>query len=288
MSEAATNLGGGDGIGAGEGSGEGQGGQQPSISVTSWRDSIKDEGLKKFASNYNTVEDLAKSGLEFRQKLSNAIFVPGQDASPEDKAAFRQKLGVPDSPEGYLYQFPEGFDQSLATDEVNESFNKLKGLLHGEGATPNVVKASLDFYANLINESAQAQQRAQEASLMAAEQSLQKEWGAEFDTNTEYAKRAFKQFGGDEFVRLVENAEFEGTPLHAHPGMLKVFSSIGRRMGEGGLQTVVSAEQRQSMEQRMDQLTEQAYTARARGNYAESDRLYSERDKIAQEYYGSE
>lgn len=255
--------------------------------VGNWRDEIKDESLSKFASNYSSIEDLAKSGLEFRQKLSNAVSIPGKDADEKEISAFNKRLGVPDNASDYDVAYPEEFDEELKTEALTEMMTGFKDVLHKSGATPTVANAVFDHMLNMINNEAKAEEDAYKAVTEKADGELRKEWGAEYDTNKEYAKRAFTQFGDDGFTELVENATFGELELHAHPAMLKAFANIGRRMGEGGLETVITADQKTDYETQINDLTAEAHAALGKGDRIKSDQLFAQRDKISRELYGS-
>ena len=82
--------------------------------TTDWRAGIADERLRRYADTYASPADLAKAALDLRQKLSNAVTVPGKGASEEEHATFRKRLGIPDTPDGYEVEIPEGIEMSAA------------------------------------------------------------------------------------------------------------------------------------------------------------------------------
>ena len=252
----------------------------------SWRDGITDDGLKNFAKNYNSIEDVVKSTFQFRQKLSNAISIPGKDATEDDIKAFRTKLGVPDTADGYTYKKPEGIPDE-AFEGLDESMKALKASLHKEGATPQVASAVFDNFFGMIKGAYDREQAALETNIKNGEIALRKEWGKDFDANMEYAKRGFTQFGDEAFEQLINSTKVGGVELANHPVFSKVFSSVGRKMGEGGLQTIIGEGERQSTEQKMDELTKQAHSALDSGDKNTADRLFQERDVLSKSYYGT-
>lgn len=63
-------------------------------------------------------EDIVKSHIELEtmanKKLEGMVKIPGDDASDEDKAAFKTALGVPDNVEAYDLTIPEGVTEADA------------------------------------------------------------------------------------------------------------------------------------------------------------------------------
>lgn len=248
-----------------------------------WRAGIEDKKLREFADRFTSPADAAKVAFEFRQKLSNAVSIPGKNASEDDIKAFRQKLGVPDSVDGYNYSLPED-----VSDDLKADISGLVEKLHAAGALPSTVEAAVNARVEAVQAGVEAERQRVEAALAKADAELKKEWGKDYETNTKYAQRGAKQFGDDAFVQFVEKAEVDGVPLHNHPMFLKVFAAIGRRMSEGGLHQSMSDDDKAGVQQQIDDLTKKAYDALNSGNRSEANSLYAKRDKLSKEYYGSE
>lgn len=253
-----------------------------------WRDSIKDESLRKFSEQFTTLEDLAKSTLHFRQKLSNAITKPGKDASEEDIKAFHKALGVPESPDGYKIDVPEGANEALGEEDVQSFIAGLAETAHATGARTETVNALVKELLDKMVDAKQEREKKEQDDIAAAEQALRKEYGKDYDVNVQYAKRAFKQFGDEKFLDLIDKAEYQGVALSSHPDFIKYFVPVGRRMGEGGLQHVISADDKKSTEQKINDLTSQAHDAMNAGDRSKADRLFKERDALSQSFYGTQ
>lgn len=255
---------------------------------SSWRDGIKDESLQNFVKNFNTPEDLAKSALQFRQKLSNAITMPGKDASEDDIREFYSKLGVPESPDKYEFQLPEERPETVTDEVLNPILGTMREALHKAGATPQVAQAALQTAVDLVVGSHQKTLDGWSKSYQDGVDALKQEWGADFEMNNNYAQRAYKQFHNEEFGNLLDAAIIDGKPLKNHPALTKVFADIGRKMGEGGLQYVASETDVRTFEENQDKLTREAHAAIERGDRSKADQLFRQRDEEAQRYYGSQ
>lgn len=259
----------------------------PPVEAGNWRDPITDPDQRKFADQFTTLGDMAKTGMHFKKLNSASIRLPGEDATEEDTAKFHRALGVPETPEGYEIKMPE---HDLEQADVDSVIGELRQSMHVAGATPAVMQAVADVAIKMIQESNTESDKIDnesfEANIKAGTEALKKEWGNDYQVNTEYAKRGFAQFGGDEFVELLDNVKHEGVELSNHPSMLKVFANIGRKMGEGGLQTVVSQGERETTEQKLDELTGQAMDARAAGDNIGADRIFKEISTLSSAFYG--
>jgi hypothetical protein len=93
------------------------------------------------------VRKLYGSYRELDNKLNGGglVKVPGKDASPEEIAAYNKAIGVPEKPEGYLegLTLENGAVIGEADKPLVEGF---AGAMHKAGATPQAMKAALDWY----------------------------------------------------------------------------------------------------------------------------------------------
>ena len=250
-----------------------------------WRDSITDEKVRKFAGQFASPAEAAKAALEFRQKLSNTIRKPGEDATEEEIEKFREQIGIPKDVSGYEIQVPEDLpgEYSLAEDEGLQDF-VVK--MHDAGAPKEVVKAATDWYYNAIMEHSKQEAAMLATSIEKASSELRKEWGGEFDANVEGARRAFKQFGGEQMEKALSEATYEGVAIGNHPAFIKAFASIWKRIGEDGFKATMTDEEKASTEDKLKELTRQAHDATARGDSRKAAQLFKQRSELSKQFYG--
>lgn len=86
--------------------------------------------------------------------------VPGPDAKPEEVAAFRKALGVPDKPDGYGIKKPDQLPEGVVWDDAKVS--KFTELAHKHGIPAAAVKEIIEY--NIANN-----REAHEAGRLAAE-----------------------------------------------------------------------------------------------------------------------
>jgi hypothetical protein len=143
------------------------------------------------------VEALSKSyqGLEqLLGKKANSIVPPTEKSSPEEVAAYRKAIGVPESPEGYQLkpeQLPEGvtWDESVA--------KRAAELAHKHNVPAAAMQEFLKFDMERAAMMNQAAATMIDAQLEAGRTELQKVYGDKFGEKIELARRAALTVGVD-------------------------------------------------------------------------------------------
>ena len=167
-------------------------------------------------SGFNTEKLI---GLE---KAGRTVVMPKDENDTEGLAAFRTKLGVPDSPEGYELPVPEG---------QSEEFSKVASTWFHEAGVPKAAAAGIaEKWNTHINELVTKQQ--DEAKLAAEQQlnALKTEWGDAYGKNAEFGRRGFAAYGSKAGLDENDLKAVEATIGTAK--MLKLFHSLGESMSE--------------------------------------------------------
>ena len=132
-----------EGEGGAGGGGGGTGGFTPSFDGALKPDGSFSEGWhqKAFGADYNgplstaktfgDVDKMLKDSMAAaRAKTEGLIKVPGADAKPEEIAAYRKAIGVPEKPDEYGHALPEGIKEEQLNKEQLAAW---KGKLHAAG-----------------------------------------------------------------------------------------------------------------------------------------------------------
>jgi hypothetical protein len=171
---------------------------------------------------FNDVGALAKSYLEAEKKIGQkGVIVPGENATPEEQAAFRAALGVPDAPDAYGLKAPEGIPAEVWSED---NANAFATEAHKLGLTPAQAQGIAAWWAGSM-----AQQMASvglEPDGRTWEDVLKTEWGTSFDAKLDLAKRAVKEFGADAATLEAFEAKAGGAAL------MRMFARIGEKVGE--------------------------------------------------------
>ena len=179
---------------------------------------------EKALDNFNNMEDFVKSYLH-AQKLVGAdkIPVPNKHATEEDWNEVFKRLGAPDTPEGYQYNFK---DQEMDSQQISE-FNKTA---HQLGLLPKQAEGLIKFY-NEMNGNIAANQEEQAAQVqLNTETELKKEFGPQFSKRLDQAKKLAVGTLGQDFL---ENTYLkDGSRLGDNLNVIKAFSNLADKLSE--------------------------------------------------------
>jgi len=164
-----------------------------------WLDRLPEDfkDSKQILGQFKDINGALKT-LVNQQKLlgkkAEAILVPKDDASPEEIAAFRAKLGVPDNVDAYPVK-PKDLPQGMEWNEAQaKEFN---AVAHEAGITPAQAEKLMTKYAAFEAAKAQEAQMQQKAEFDNAKKTLAEAWGDKFETNKAVATRMAQSLGLD-------------------------------------------------------------------------------------------
>jgi ElaB/YqjD/DUF883 family membrane-anchored ribosome-binding protein len=164
-----------------------------------WLDRLPEDfkDSKQILGQFKDINGALKT-LVNQQKLlgkkAEAVLIPKDDASPEEVAAFRAKLGVPDNVDAYPTK-PKDLPQGL---EWNEGQAKeFNALAHKLGITPAQAEQIMAFDAQRAVAQAQEAQIQQKQEFEQARKTLADAWGDRYETNKAVATRMAQSLGLD-------------------------------------------------------------------------------------------
>jgi hypothetical protein len=272
---AGAGEGGSDG-GAGGASGGGEGGAAAGSS-TEWRKLITDPDALKEAERTTDLNAGFKRIAELRGQLSKAIIKPGKDAKPEEVAAYRKAMEIPDAADGYKIERPDHIDEeTFSSEPVKAALGAWTAALHEAGASQAVVTAAANTYFAMEKAALTAQIEADKAFAKSSEDALKTEWGADTDKNKEFAKRGFEKLATDAGLDVGALKKIEtkdGRFLMDRPEFSKLFAKIGREMGEGQIGSVLSDGDVAGVKDQIAKLQGEKNAALAKGDHAKANEL---------------
>ena len=193
-----------------------------------WYSGIQNETTRTWAQAKGWKDPLAAVESAYNlekligfDKAGRTLVIPGEDATPEQRAAFNSKLGVPENAEGYKLPVPEGMD---------DGFSKVAAKWFHENGVPakaaeGVVKAYNEYSA------AQQAEQARAFSVQSNQEfdEVKAEWGAAYNERIELARRGLVQF------LPAANAEERAKMMNAIEGVMgtKNFLRFGYQIGAG-------------------------------------------------------
>ena len=161
-----------------------------------WLDALPEDAkdYKDTLAKYKSVPDMAKALANANALIGKKLGVPNEKSSPEEVAAFRRAMGVPESIEEYKFapdSLPEGMTWS---DDMAKPYAEIA---HKHGIPPSAMKELVAQHAKTEMFKLEAIQATYEKQRTEAVQGLQKEWGNDFGKNIGLAKQAAKLAGVD-------------------------------------------------------------------------------------------
>jgi len=159
------------------------------------------------------------------------VALPPADAPEEDWAALFDRLGRPETPEGYELEAPEGIDGDTAAE--GELAGRFRAAAHRLGLLPRQVQGLYAWYAGEQAGGAEAAVVAAEA----AEAELRRDWGAAYDRRLDEARRAARTLGGAALL-----AHLDGSGIGNDPLIVRAFARAGRLLGEAEAPEPASAD----------------------------------------------
>lgn len=208
---------------------------QAETSGTGWPDDWRtrlagtDDSLLKSLNRFTSLESLAKSWREQRAELSRrakAVDVPGPDASPEEVAAYRSAMGIPETPDKYEIKAPEQLAQTDADKAILADMAKAA---HEMNIPPPRMQALADKFFDLQARQAEAMNVAAVQKAKTAEAMLKREYGADYDFNrTLAANVGTRVLGNEGFHDLINTQLADGTLLGDNPAMVRMLVQLAR------------------------------------------------------------
>ena len=188
-------------------------------------ESYKEE---KSLQNFSNMDDFVKSYLH-SQKLVGAdkIPVPNKMATDEDWKAVYDRLGRPETPDGYKYNLPK---ETKLEESTLKAFSEEA---HKLGLLPKQAEGIINYYNSLAEQSEQASSVNEEAARAEAEVELRKEYGPAYDLKIAQARNLATNTFGQDFLRDTKLAD--GSVLGNHPQVVRAFADLASKMSEDGI-----------------------------------------------------
>lgn len=173
---------------------------------------------------------LAESYVNLEKMVGSRVEIPGDDAAPEVKAAWRTRLGVPDAPGGYdKPAVPEGITlDTKVLERVQSKFHEL-------GVPKAQAKQMMDWYIMEEIERANVVNRELSAAHDSGMTALNQRWGAAAPRQIALSQRVVAELGGSKVQKVLNE-----TGVGSDPDIVEFLAKIGGMMEEDNLITPVN------------------------------------------------
>ena len=202
--------------------------EESTSTVPEWRaglpEEVRDlEMITKFDGAENPIHSLVNGFIGAERAMgADKVVLPGKDATDEVKREFFTRLGCPETAEGYKPP-----TENISSHFDVELFNRLREPAHRLGVSDQQMAGlarALD--AEQVGRLEQMEQHGTQQGEK-WEQELRVMYGDAFEQNTELARSVATHFGGDEFIKLLDQ-----TGLGDHPLVVDTMHKIARTMSE--------------------------------------------------------
>ena len=183
---------------------------------------------EKSLQNFSNMDDFVKSYLH-SQKLVGAdkIPVPNKLATDDDWNTVYERLGRPESPEGYSYELPE---ESKVDDTTLKAFS---AEAHKLGLLPKQAQGIMNYYNSLAEQSDKSLEFRDETARAEAEIELRKEYGPAYDLKVTQARNLATNTLGADFLR--NTILQDGSSLGNNPQVDRAFADLASKLSEDSM-----------------------------------------------------
>lgn len=215
--------------------------KEPDLSGEDWRKQYAGDDEKKLnvLSRYPSQKAALDALFAARNKIAEGdkTKLP-ENATDEQKAAYRAEHGIPETPEAYLDNLGEGL---VIGDEDKEGWKPVLEELHAENVPQDMINKLVQHKLNADEAAKEARLEADSVAAEQADEELREEWGQDYKANKNMIKNAISLFFPEDMHENIENARLaDGTPLFATKGGAMAFAEMARKLAPHG--TTVNSE----------------------------------------------
>lgn len=212
---------------------EPEGGEEPGSTLgdkpTGWRATLRPDQQNhplagKFRKNPEVFDELVK----LHEAAEKGIVPPGEDATVEEIDAYYQKLGRPEKPEGYELSAGDG-------EQTKQFAEWYKKAAFEAGLTKEQAERLYNSEVERRSDEAKVRQSAQKRAQEKAVNELRQEWGDDFDPYVKGAQRMIAQFGGSEFIEMLNEEKADGTRIGDDPRIVRAMVQMYQQVASDSL-----------------------------------------------------
>lgn len=187
------------------------------------------------------IQDVLKSYGELEKKLGQRMQPPGAEARPEEVAAWRKSLGVPEKPDGYGIARPDNVPVELWNEEMVRGFTAMAHKHHiPAAAAQELVQWWNGQQMGALSQYQQEAAQGREALV----QGLQREWGERYEANLQGAQR----------VAAMARLDVNDPAIGDNPAMIRALHAMASLVSEDRQETGGSGALRLTRGQQADDI----------------------------------
>ncbi len=178
------------------------------------------------------IGGLAKSFIAAQELVgADRIALPAPDAAADKWEAFYDRVGRPDTPDGYDLappdDLPEGFSYS------DEAADRFREWAHAAGLTPRQASQLHGAFVENVADTLHTLEAADAAAVAEADRAVREAWGGDYDRNLALAGRALDALGGAALAdSLTAAGLMDADGAVKDPVIAFAFAEAGKMLGE--------------------------------------------------------
>lgn len=185
--------------------------------------------LQRYASPQAAIDALFAAQNKISSGELRSALKP--DATPEEKAEWREQNGIPAAPSDYKIELPSGLVVGERDKPVVDAFLQRA---HDANMPPDQVNKALGFYFEQQEIVAQEQAAFDIGSQQACEDMLREEYGPEYRKNLVAVTELLNGAPGDLTQKLLNGRLEDGTPIGNSPEVIRWLVGMAREMNPIG------------------------------------------------------
>lgn len=170
--------------------------------------------------------DVIKKLLNQERQLSAPrpkLVKPGKDAKPEEIAAYRKEMGIPETPDAYDIKLPDGV---VLGDADKEVFKEFAPALHEAGLNNDQVSAVMARYLNIVEQDSNKLYEDDRKFRDASDKALRTEWGPDYERNLNAINIIMQDAPAGLAEGLLNGRLADGRKIGDTPEFVKFLSSL--------------------------------------------------------------
>lgn len=196
-----------------------------------WREKLAGDDQRALAQlkRHGSPADLWKKARSLEQKLSSGEYRRelAKDATPDELAAWRRQRGIPDAPEGYRIELPDGLVLGEADKLVVDAFTQA---VHGKNWDNAKVNEALGWYYAEQERQLAARAEADGAFKQQAESELREEFGADYAPNLNAVKNLLASLPQGAAENFLAGRMADGRRIGDSPGIVRWLAQLAREV----------------------------------------------------------
>lgn len=197
-----------------------------------WRSQMAggDEKFMKQLDRFGAPNDVYKSYRELQTKASSqkqVIEKPTSESTPEQLAAYRESVGIPETADGYNLDYEDG---TVIGENMKPQVDDFLKFAHENNTSPEAVKDIVGWQMRNIQAQEEALSVANDEARINGSAELRSEWGGEFQGNMNAVHSLFTEAPEGTMDSLLTSAGPDGLKFANNPDNIRWLVGLAKQL----------------------------------------------------------